>query len=272
VRRRLEEVIEWPAKYGRTLQRLGAGPDSSRSGVLLYGPPGCGKTAAVHALASAHNLNFVSIKGPEIYSKYFGETEALIRKLFERARKLGPCVLFFDEVDALAPSRQHGELGGIEQRVVSQLLNELDGIEAAAQHPVHVIACTNRPWLLDRALIRPGRFDVLIYVGLPTHEERIDLWQLLGRRGTRFSHNLSPDTLARLTKGMSHAEILALCREAALLALSQDMDSQEVGLDHIQAVLARNAAGQLGGDDATMGRRARAGLPRNKAYPQAPNI
>jgi SpoVK/Ycf46/Vps4 family AAA+-type ATPase len=163
----LKQTLEWPSKYSFLFKQL---PLRHRSGILLYGPPGCGKTMLACAVASECQMNFIAVKGPELLNKYIGASEQSVRELFARATAAKPCVLFFDEFDAIAPIRGHDNTG-VTDRVVNQLLTQLDGVEAL--EGVYVLAATSRPDLIDRALLRPGRLDKAIYVGIPTHAERV---------------------------------------------------------------------------------------------------
>merc|ERR1719510_2367720 len=158
-----------------------------RSGILMYGPPGVGKTLLAKALATECSLNFLSVKGPELLNMYVGQSEENVREVFERARKASPCVIFFDELDALAPNRgKSGDSGGVMDRIVSQLLAELDGVKSdtkSADAIVFVIGATNRPDLIDPALLRPGRFDRLVYLGIPSEKtEKLRILKALTRK------------------------------------------------------------------------------------------
>lgn len=152
----------WPYEHPEAFARLGVPPPN---GILLFGPPGCSKTLVARALASQSRLNFLSVKGPELFSKWVGESERAVRELFARARQLAPAILFFDEVDAMAPRRGQDRASAVSDRVLAQLLTELDGLERSAR--VFVVAATNRPDTMDGALLRPGRLDRSIYVPLP---------------------------------------------------------------------------------------------------------
>lgn len=160
IKQEIKQVIEWPLKHPEAFTRMGITPSK---GILLYGPPGCSKTMMAKAIATESSLNFMAIKGPELFSKYVGDSEKAIRSLFKRARLYSPTVLFFDEIDAIASNRNAET--DVHDRVLLQLLTEMDGIETLTQ--VIVIAATNRPDTLDKALTRPGRFDHLLYVGPP---------------------------------------------------------------------------------------------------------
>src|SRR5438552_11669503 len=172
VKRELQEAVEWPMKYPTLYSKLG---HRMPRGILLHGPSGTGKTLLAKAVATESEANFISVKGPELLSKWVGESERGIREIFRRARQASPCVIFFDEVDSIAPVRGMGE-SAVTEKVVSQLLTELDGIESL--HEVVVIAATNRPDMIDRALIRPGRFDKIVLVPMPDKEGRIKILQI----------------------------------------------------------------------------------------------
>jgi ribosome biogenesis ATPase len=194
------------------------------AGVLLYGPPGCGKTLLAKAIAHESGANFISVKGPELLDKYVGESERAVRLVFERARSSSPCIIFFDELDSLVPRRgsDHGGGGGVTERVVNQLLTEMDGLES--RRSVYVIAATNRPELIDPAMMRPGRLDKLLYVPLPSTEERVTILRTLGAKvalGADVDLGLigsSPNA-----EGYSGADLAALLREAGLAVLKEHM-------------------------------------------------
>ena len=187
-----------------------------RSGLLLYGPPGTGKTLLAKAIATECSLNFIPVKGPELLNMYVGESERNIRDLFERARSLQPCVLFFDELDSLAPKRGQGSDSGVMDRIVAQLLTEIDGLQVSST--LFVIGATNRPDLLDPALLRPGRFDKMIFLGIPTDtESKLKIFQALTRKFCLFDVNLFE--IAEMCKGCySGADIYAICSHALSLA------------------------------------------------------
>lgn len=182
------------------------------AGVLLYGPPGCGKSMSVNAFAAECAVNLVQVRATQLLSRYTGQTEAAIRRLFAHARTLAPCVLFFDELDVIAPSRakQRAEdAGGASERLVSTLLNELDGIDTVGGTTgVYVLACSTRPWALDAAIVRPGRLDRLVHIGLPNHETRVQLLEL---------HGMASDAArecAWTLEGMTCAAVVSMAREA----------------------------------------------------------
>lgn len=212
VRRALEEAIAWPLKEPALFARLHLEPPR---GILLYGPPGNGKTLVARALASQGHMNFISVKGPQLLSKYVGESERAVRELFARARQAAPCIVFLDEVDALAP-RRGGERSEATDRVVSQLLTELDGIEGL--RGVWVIAATNRPDMVDEALLRPGRIDYRLEVPKPDRQRREAILEL-HLRHRPLAPGVDVAHLAAATEGMSAAEVRFLCDRAALIAL-----------------------------------------------------
>ncbi|KFG34909.1 ATPase, AAA family protein [Toxoplasma gondii p89] len=190
VKKSLQECVEWPLKYAHLFRQLKVSPPR---GVLLYGPPGCSKTMMAKAVATESKMNFISVKGPELFSKWVGESERAVREVFRKARQNAPCVIFFDEVDAMGGDRETGDAGGVDSRVLSQLLNEMDGIGPVRE--VIVIAATNRPDLLDAALLRPGRLDRLVYVPLPDWEARREIVvKMLKNMPVRFSGELRGDS------------------------------------------------------------------------------
>jgi transitional endoplasmic reticulum ATPase len=188
-------------------------------GVLLAGPPGTGKTLIARALATACQANFISVKGPELLSKWVGESERGVRETFQRARQVAPCVLFLDEMDALAPQRG-GSFDAVGDRLIGQLLTELDGIEG--RRGVIVVGATNRPELIDPAVLRSGRFDLIVELPLPDREARRAIFAIHTKRRALAS-NVSLDTLAKKTDGFSGADLEAACRRAANLALAEWM-------------------------------------------------
>ncbi|PWT74847.1 MAG: AAA family ATPase [Chloroflexi bacterium] len=214
VKRTLTETIEWPLRYPDIYAAMDLDPSR---GVLLSGPPGTGKTLIARALATACQANFISVKGPELLSKWLGESERGVREMFQRARQVAPCVLFLDELDALAPAR--GAMwNGVADRIIGQLLTELDGIEG--RRGVVVVAATNRPELVDSAVLRSGRIDTLIELPMPNREARKDIFAI-HLRNRPVAANVSLDTLAKRTDGFSGADVENACRRAANLALSE---------------------------------------------------
>jgi len=186
-------------------------------GLLLYGPPGTGKTLLAKAVANQCGANFIAVRGPEVRSKWFGESEEKIRFIFAKAREVAPAVIFFDEIDAIAPARGR-DASGLTDSLVNQLLAEMDGIEALEN--VFVIAATNAPDLLDPALLRPGRFDLQVYVPLPDEAARERIFRVHMRR-MPLAEDVGVSDLARLTEGYSGADIAEICRLAALYALRE---------------------------------------------------
>jgi transitional endoplasmic reticulum ATPase len=220
VKEKLKEAVEWPLKNPEVFKRLGIQPPK---GILLIGPPGCGKTMLARAVATESEANFISIKGPEVFSRWVGESEKAIREIFRKARMASPAVIFFDEVDSLVPRRGLGD-SGVTERVISQLLTEMDGIMPLED--IIVIAATNRPDIVDSAVLRPGRFDRLIYVPEPDEAARLEIFKI-HTKNMPLSNDV--DIKAhRMTKGYSGADISSVCREAAMNALRRDINAKEV--------------------------------------------
>jgi len=225
VKRELQEAVEWPMKYPALYSKLG---HRMPRGILLYGPSGTGKTLLAKAVATESEANFISVKGPELLSKWVGESERGIREMFRRARQASPCVIFFDEIDSIAPIRGMGE-GAVTEKVVSQLLTELDGIESL--HGVVVIAATNRADMIDRALIRPGRFDKIVLVPMPEKEGRIKILEISSRgipidkemriEGVKNPDYVDLEKIAESTDGMSGADVAAIANTAASLVIHE---------------------------------------------------
>lgn len=232
VKRDLREAIEQPLTKSDLYAKLRL---PSPRGILLYGPPGCSKTLMARALATEGHMNFLAVKGPELLSKWLGESERALASLFRRARMASPCIIFFDEMDAIAAKRGSGDSAS-SSRLLSQLLTELDGVSAGgssnkptktgkAAPRVVVVGATNRPDLLDTALTRPGRMDRMIYVGPPDQASREHIFTL-GLKGRPCDDGLNVTSLAAQSQGFSGAEIIAICRDAALLALEEDEEMQ----------------------------------------------
>ncbi len=223
---RLRETIELPLRHPELFQKLGIEPPK---GVLLYGPPGTGKTLIAKAVASESGAHFISIAGPEVISKYYGESEQRLREVFEEARENSPSIIFIDELDSIAPRREE-VTGEVERRVVAQLLTMMDGLEERGQ--VVVIGATNRVDAIDAALRRPGRFDREIEIGVPSELDRIEILKI-HTRGMPLSEDVGLNTLAQQTHGFVGADLAALAREAAIRALRRylpdlDLDAEEV--------------------------------------------
>jgi len=213
---RIREMIELPLRYPEVFQRLGI---EAPKGVLLYGPPGCGKTLIARAIAHETEASFFSISGPEIIHKFYGESEAHLRKIFEEATSKGPSILFIDEIDAIAPSREN-VVGEVEKRVVAQLLALMDGLNK--RQNVVVIAATNIPNALDPALRRPGRFDREIVIPIPDRIGRLEILEIHSR-GMPLAKDVLMEHMAEITHGFVGADLEALCREAAMICLRQIM-------------------------------------------------
>lgn len=232
VKQDLIEVVEWPLKNPEVFQRMGVRPPK---GILLYGPPGCGKTLLARAVATESEANFITIKGPEVFSKWVGESEKAIREVFRKGRMAAPSVIFFDEFDSLVPRRGMGFAdSGVTERVISQLLTEMDGIITLEE--VVVIAASNRPDIVDPAVLRPGRFDRLIYVPEPDEKTRLEILKLY-TKDMPITKDVDIKNLASQTKGYSGADLEGLCREAALLALRRDIKAKEVTLSDFQKAM-----------------------------------
>ncbi|MBO8181983.1 MAG: CDC48 family AAA ATPase [Archaeoglobus sp.] len=225
----LMEAVEWPLKYPEVFKEVNIKPPK---GILLYGPPGTGKTLLAKAVANESNANFISVKGPELLSKWVGESEKHVREMFRKARQVAPAVLFFDEIDSLAPRR--GGIGDshVTERVVSQLLTELDGLEELKD--VVVIAATNRPDIVDPALLRPGRIERHIFIPAPDEKARLEIFKI-HTRGMPLAEDMKIEELAKRTEGYSGADIEALCREAGMLAI-RDTISKLKDKDDLKSV------------------------------------
>jgi len=234
VKQDLSEAVEWPLKSPEIFKRLGIKPPK---GILLYGPPGCGKTLLARAVATESEANFITIKGPEVFSKWVGESEKAIREVFRKARMAAPTVIFFDEIDSLLPRRGLGFAdSGVTERVISQLLTEMDGI--VTLEDIVVIAATNRPDIVDPAVLRPGRFDRLIYVPQPDEKSRFEIFKIY-TKNMPLTKDVDVAHLATVTKNYSGADIEALCREAAMYALRIDVNAKEVTMTDFQEAMKR---------------------------------
>jgi transitional endoplasmic reticulum ATPase len=232
VKQHLKEAVEWPLKTPEIFSKLGIKPPK---GILLYGPPGCGKTLLARAVATESEANFISIKGPEVFSKWVGESEKAIREVFRKARMAAPAVVFLDEMDSLTPRRGMGMSdSGVSERVISQLLTEMDGI--LSLQDIVVIAATNRPDMVDSAVLRPGRFDRLIYVPEPDEKSRLQIFKIYTKE-MPLTQDVDLNQMAGATKYYSGADIESLCREAAMHTLRKDINSREVTMKDFQDAL-----------------------------------
>ena len=235
----LQEYVRWSLGEQRQLfAKLGVSPPR---GVLLYGPPGCSKTMLAKALAHESQLNFIAVKGPEVFSKWVGDSEKAVREIFFKARSVAPCVVFVDELDGMCGHRGAAGGGGVADRVISQFLTELDGLPAAvAGKPDDVVfvAATNRPDNIDPAVLRPGRIDRFVYVGLPQRDERVAIAGI-GFRGVPVGDGVTAEAVANQTEGYTGAEVIAVCKEAAYQCVAENEDADVVEHRHLEAALAR---------------------------------
>jgi len=225
VKRELQEAVEWPMKYPQLYETLG---HRMPRGILLHGPSGTGKTLLAKAVATQSEANFVSVRGPELLSKWVGESERGIREIFRRARQASPCVIFFDEIDSIAPVRGAGGETAVAERVVSQLLTELDGMENL--HGVVVLAATNRADMIDPALLRPGRFDKIIQIPLPDEQSRRSILEINAEKIPVVDDKGSPDRvsldkIAEITDGMSGADVASIANTAVSLVIHEHLDT-----------------------------------------------
>ena len=233
VKRDLKEAVEWPLKFPDSFTRMGIRPPK---GVLLYGPPGTGKTLLAKAVANESEANFIQIKGPSLLSMWVGKSEEGVRKIFERARQVSPCVIFFDEIDSLAGKRGEAYASGsrVTENVLNQLLAEMDGIEDLIN--VIVIGATNRPDILDPALMRPGRFDRIVYVPVPEKVGRVQILKI-HTKNMPLDKSVDINKLAEETDGYTGADIESLCREAAMLELREDIDTKKITKKHFEQAM-----------------------------------
>jgi transitional endoplasmic reticulum ATPase len=226
------EAVEWPIKNPEKFVKMGI---KAPKGILLYGPPGTGKTLIAQAVAKESNANFISVKGPEMFSKWLGESEKAIRETFKKARQVSPCVIFFDEIDSIAGMQgMESTDSRTSERVLNQLLTEMDGLETLKD--VVIIAATNRPNLLDPAILRPGRFDRLVYVGAPDRKGRLKIFKI-HTQNTPLAEDVNLENLADTTEGYVGADIEAVCREAVMFALRENFDTEAIEMRHFREAL-----------------------------------
>merc|ERR1711920_300983 len=220
VKRELQEVVQYPVNFPEKFEKFGMSPSK---GVLFYGPPGCGKTLLAKAIANECSANFISIKGPELLTMWFGESEANVRELFDKARGAAPCVLFFDEFDSIARARgsSSGDAGGAGDRVINQILTEMDGM--GSKKSVFIIGATNRPDIIDPAVLRPGRLDQLIYIPLPDEGSRMNILKSCLRKSP-LSPEVDLQHLAKHTPGYSGADLTEICQRAAKMAIRESIE------------------------------------------------
>jgi len=222
VKRELQEVVQYPVEFPEKFEKFGMSPSK---GVLFYGPPGCGKTLLAKAIANECQANFISIKGPELLTMWFGESEANVRELFDKARGAAPCVLFFDELDSIARARgsSGGDAGGAGDRVINQILTEMDGM--GAKKSVFIIGATNRPDIIDPAVLRPGRLDQLIYIPLPDEGSRVNILKSVLRKSP-VAPDVDLEFMARTVHGFSGADLTEICQRAAKLAIRESIEKE----------------------------------------------
>merc|ERR1719219_2346294 len=220
VKRELQELVQYPVEHPEKFLKFGMMPSK---GVLFYGPPGCGKTLLAKAIANECQANFISIKGPELLTMWFGESEANVRDVFDKARSAAPCVLFFDELDSIAKARggNVGDGGGAADRVINQVLTEMDGM--GSKKNVFIIGATNRPDIIDPAILRPGRLDQLMYIPLPDEGSRLAIMKA-NLRKSPVAPDVDVEHLARVTKGFSGADLTEICQRACKLAIRECID------------------------------------------------
>ena len=231
VKQKLREAVEWPLTRPEMFKRLGI---QAPRGILLYGPPGTGKTLLAKAVAHESKANFISIKGPEVMSKWVGESEKAVRELFKKARQVAPTIVFLDELDAIAPRRGTYSGSHVTDSVVNQMLTSIDGLES--MEGVVIIGATNRPDIIDPGLLRPGRFDRLILTHAPDLDSRKEIFKI--HTGTMpLSKDVNLDELAKITENYSGADIEALCREAAMIAVRSDSDVKTISKKHFDEAL-----------------------------------
>jgi transitional endoplasmic reticulum ATPase len=231
LKQELNEAIEWPLKHPEAFTRVGIRPPR---GILIYGPPGTGKTLLAKAVATESEANFILVQGPELLSKWVGESEKGIRKIFEKARQASPAIIFFDEIDSIA-SRRGTEIGTkVIETIVNTLLSEMDGLREL--NDVVILAATNRPDLIDPGLLRPGRFDRIISTTIPNKAGRLNILKI-HTRNMPLAKDVDLEKLAEITHDFVGADIEALCREAAILALRKNINIKNISMEYFEEAL-----------------------------------
>jgi transitional endoplasmic reticulum ATPase len=233
IKQELKEAVEWPLKHPETFERMGIRPSR---GILLYGPPGTGKTLLAKAVAKESEANFIQVKGPSLLSKWVGDSEKGVRKIFERARQVAPCIIFFDEVDSLAGKRGGDTGSKVTERVLNQMLAEMDGLEDL--NDVLIIGATNRPDMLDSALLRPGRFDKVLLVNAPEQEGRKKILRI-HTKNMPLAKDVNLDKIAQKTVGYTGADLEGLTREAAMISLRESKNAKEVKKKHFEEAIGK---------------------------------
>ena len=234
IKQDLKEAVEWPVKYPDSFKRMGIRPSK---GILLYGPPGTGKTLLAKAVAKESEANFIQVKGPSLLSMWVGKSEEGMRKVFERARQVAPCIVFFDEIDSLAGKRGIEQGTKVTERVLNQMLAEMDGIEDV--NNILVIGATNRPDMLDPALLRPGRFDKILLVNTPDEKARENIFKIHTKNMPVKDKEKLIKELVKKTDGYTGADIESICREAAMLSLREDIEAKEVKKKHFESAISK---------------------------------
>ena len=223
IKTELRETVQYPVEHPEEFSKFGMSPSR---GVLFYGPPGCGKTLMAKAIANECQANFISIKGPELLTMWFGESEANVRNIFNKARQAAPCVLFFDELDSIANKRGNspGDGSGAGDRVMNQLLTEMDGM--SSKKNVFIIGATNRPDIIDPALLRPGRLDQLIYIPMPDEQSRLSILMAC-LKNTPISPKINLEYLAKCTHGFTGADLTEICQRASKYAIKESIEAKQ---------------------------------------------
>jgi len=231
LKQELIEAVEWPLKHPNLFKNLGT---SAPKGILLYGPPGTGKTLLARAVAHESEANFILVNGPELLSKWVGESERGVRKVFEKARQASPCIIFFDEMDSIAPRRGMSSDSGVTERMVNQLLTEIDGLQEL--NDVIIIGATNRPDIMDPALLRPGRFDRIILTSVPDEKGRLQILKIHSKN-MPLAKDVDLNVLVEKTLNFVGSDIQSLCKEAAILALRRDLATKEITMEDFNQAL-----------------------------------